>query len=513
MKNATPPASRTILTATRLLAILGIGVGVLAGTTPTEAQNYTPTRFRVDAIRHLDRGDAEVDLRWLHPTSSNATSFTVHYTLRRGSHGSATCATTPANPTTNLNTTTATETTGRRITIRQLDRETSACFWIRADFVGGSTSNWRGVEDHPIDLRDETSPGTIPAPNRPTVQAGDARVTVDFGHSGSPTLCHAYSDDETEPPVLWAHAQWFYAKRLEGEPFGDNPAATRVPALSASGGGSYPVVQNIVNGNSYVFKTRLECGPVLVARVLSPWSEESAAVTPRGTAEELTEPQGLSVVPVRVPGRDTAALRLTWGHPSSGAPNRYRLQYYRAPAAEMDPPWTSVTLLGSSRSYEITGLSFNAEYQIRLRAEAENARPDCKVASGRVRPCGPWATVSRNYRKRERRADCYEQPGANHSGGRNQSRHRPGALLLRSGRRHADLRGVLPEHPNRHRHRLRLDRDHHRSQHRYDRRVGLRDRPRRSLRPNQYRDHRSGRASWRIHPPRSRHSSALTDRQ
>ena len=168
----------------------------------------------------------------------------------------------------------------------------------------------------------------------------------------------------------------------------------RVPALSASGGGSYPVVQNIVNGNSYVFKIRLECGPVLVARVLSPWSEESEVVTPRGTAEELTEPQGLSVVPVRVPGRDTAALRLTWGHPSSGAPDRYRLQYYRAPAAEMDPPWTSVTLLGSSQSYEITGLSFNAEYQIRLRAEAENARPDCEVAPGRVRPCGPWATVS-----------------------------------------------------------------------------------------------------------------------
>ena len=84
MKNATPPASRTILTATRLLAILGIGTGVLAGTVPADAQSYTaPTRFSVEAIRHLSGGDAEVDLTWLHPTVPGATGFTVRYDLFR----------------------------------------------------------------------------------------------------------------------------------------------------------------------------------------------------------------------------------------------------------------------------------------------------------------------------------------------------------------------------------------------------------------------------------------------
>ena len=224
MKNATPPASRTILTATRLLAILGIGVGVLAGATPTEAQNYAPTRFRVEAIRHVDRGDAEVDLRWLHPTSSNATSFTVHYTLSRGRHESATCATTPANPTTNLNTTTATETTGRRITIRQLDRETSACFWIRADFVGGSTSNWRGVEDPP---RSTSVTRHRPAGFRRRIVPLSKRETQglqSISGMAATRLCATQRKPTTaHPGCSWAHAQWFYARRLEGEPFGDDP--------------------------------------------------------------------------------------------------------------------------------------------------------------------------------------------------------------------------------------------------------------------------------------------------
>ena len=384
MKNATPPTSRTILTATRLLAILGIGTGVLAGATPTEAQNYAPTRFRVDAVRHVDRGDAEVDLRWLHPTSSNATSFTVHYKLHRGNHGSTTCATTPANPTTNLNTTTATETRERRITIRQLDRETSACFWIRADFGGGSTSIWLGVEDHPINLRDGTSIGTIPAPRRPGVTAGDARITVTFGGL-IPGFCMTEEGGLT--------TRWLYTRRLEGEAFGDDPTDTvHVLSLAGLAGGSVPVVQNIANGNSYVFKIRLQCkGPM---GPISPWSEESMVVTPRGTINAITEPQGLSVVPVRVEGRDTAALRLTWGHPSSGAPGRYRLQYRRSQLSgdDTEPGWTSVTIPGSSQEHDITALRFNTEYEIQLRAESEDARPDCN----QIAVCGPWARTSGN---------------------------------------------------------------------------------------------------------------------
>ena len=121
-------------------------------------------------------------------------------------------------------------------------------------------------------------------------------------------------------------------------------------------------------------------------------------MTPRGTINEITEPQGLSVVPVRVEGRDTAALRLSWSHPSSGAPDRYRLQYRRSDLniEDIASPWTSVTLPGSSLSYDITGLRFNTEYQIWLRAETEDARPDCEDERGNVDECGPWAKTSGN---------------------------------------------------------------------------------------------------------------------
>ncbi len=174
MKNATPPASRTILTATRLLAILGIGVGVLAGATPTEAQNNpAPTRFRIEAIRHVSGGDAEVDLTWLYPTGPGATGFTVRYDLKRTRQ---TCQTaTPTGSPMNSGTAGGGD---RRITIPALDRENFACFWIRADFAGALPSAWKLVESSPIDLRDETPIGTIPAPGRPNVRAGDARVTI-----------------------------------------------------------------------------------------------------------------------------------------------------------------------------------------------------------------------------------------------------------------------------------------------------------------------------------------------
>ena len=60
-------------------------------------------------------------------------------------------------------------------------------------------------------------------------------------------------------------------------------------------------------------------------------------------------------------------------------------------------PWTSVTLPDSSVSYDITGLRFNAEYEIWLRAEAEEAHPDCdQEETGRAGPCGPWAKTSGN---------------------------------------------------------------------------------------------------------------------
>ena len=167
-------------------------------------------------------------------------------------------------------------------------------------------------------------------------------------------------------------------------------------SLAGLTGGFFPAVQNIANGNSYVFKIRLGCkgdgGPI------SPWSEESEVVTPRGTINEIPEPQGLSVVPVRVEGRDTAALRLSWSHPSSGAPDRYPLQYRRSDLniEDIASPWTSVTLPGSSLSYDITGLRFNTEYQIWLRAETEDARPDCEDERGNVDECGPWAKTSGN---------------------------------------------------------------------------------------------------------------------
>ena len=212
-----------------------------------------------------------------------------------------------------------------------------------------------------------------------------------------PRICNLY---DMETGALLAEgffARWFFTRRLEGEPFGDNPNdQVEVPLLAGTPGGSYPFVQNIVNGTSYVFKIRVQCagysGP------MSPWSEESAVATPRGTAEELTEPQGLSVVPVRVEGRDTAALRLSWGHPTSGAPGRYRLQHRRSDLTvdNIESQWTSVTLPGSSLSYDITGLRFDSEYQIWLRAETEDARPDCEVESDYIGRCGPWAKTSGN---------------------------------------------------------------------------------------------------------------------
>ena len=368
--------------AARALAVLGIGAGVLAGAAPTEAQDHpAPTRFRVDAIRHVSGGDAEVDLTWLHPTGASATGFTVHYRL--GDTG-IDCA----NPPPPTKPTTDWQTAGnldRRITIGRLDRETFACFWIRADFAEDEASGWTLVADAPIDLRNETAIGDIPAPPPPGVTAGDARVTVTFtgGSACGP-----------------ARTNWFYTRRLAGEPFGDNPEDTvEVTSLRGQPGGAYPVVQNIENGKSYVFKIRLKCGESVPWSAISPWSAESGVVTPRSTINEITEPQGLSVVPVRVEGRDTAALRLTWGHPSSGAPERYRLQYQRSLTTEdVNAAWTSVTLPGSSLSYNITGLRFDTEYQIRLRGEVEDARPD------RTKPewpcdfgeCGPWAEISGN---------------------------------------------------------------------------------------------------------------------
>lgn len=57
------------------------------------------------------------------------------------------------------------------------------------------------------------------------------------------------------------HVRWFYTRRLDGEPFGDDPTATvEVVALRGRPGGFHPVVQNIANGHSYVFKIRLTCG-------------------------------------------------------------------------------------------------------------------------------------------------------------------------------------------------------------------------------------------------------------
>ena len=377
------PAYRS---AARAVAVLGIGAAVLAGAAPTEAQNPAPTRFRAEAVRHVDGGDAEVDLTWLHPTGVSATGFTVHYTLARTSREATTCATTPANPTTNLGTAGGGD---RRITMGGLDRETSACFWIRADFSGGNASGWMLVDDSPIDLRDETPIGDIPAPPEPTVRAGDASVTVFFTPQDiPPDLCGIDGGSATH------YVQWFYTRRLEGEPFGDNPEDTvEVTSLAGRPGGFYPVVQNIANGNSYVFKIRLRC-----QGSISPWSAESEVVTPRGTINEITEPQGLSVVPVRVEGRDTAALRLTWGHPSSGAPERYRLQYRRSQLniEDVGSAWTSVTLPGSSLTHDITGLGFNAEYQIRLRGEVQDARPNRTQAEWPcdVGECGPWAEIS-----------------------------------------------------------------------------------------------------------------------
>ena len=373
--------------AARALAILGIGAAVLAGAAPTEAQNPAPTRFRAEAVRHVDGGDAEVDLTWLHPTGASATGFTVHYQVTRLNRTSplpGACAATPTNPnpTTNLQTAGSRD---RRITIGRLDRESSACFWIRADFAGANASGWTRVDDSPIDLRDETPIGEIPAPTKPGVKPGDARVTVTFGSTGL-ERCDG------------ASIRWFYTRRLEGEPFGDNPEDTvEVTSLARRPGGEYPVVQNIENGNSYVFKIRVRCQTADGAAI-SPWSEESEVVTPRGTIDEITEPQGLSVVPVRVEGRDTAALRLTWGHPSSGAPERYRLQYRRSQLniEDVGSAWTSVTLPGSSLTHDITGLGFNAEYQIRLRGEVQDARPNRTQAEWPcdVGECGPWAEIS-----------------------------------------------------------------------------------------------------------------------
>ena len=186
---------------------------------------------------------------------------------------------------------------------------------------------------------------------------------------------------------------WYYTQRLEGEPFGDNPEDTvEVTSLYGTNGRFFPAVQNIENGKSYVFKIRLRCisstGPI------SPWSEESEVVTPRGTINEITEPNGLSAVPVRVEGRDTAALRLTWGQPSSGEPDHYRLQYRRYDLISDDGsyPWTSVTLGGSSLSYNIIGLRFATDYEIQLRAEGPRADLDCDD----VVHCGPWAKTSGN---------------------------------------------------------------------------------------------------------------------
>ena len=374
----------------RLLAVLGIGAGVLAGAVPAHAQE-PPTRFRVEAIRHVDGGDAEVDLTWLYPTRPGATGFTVRYDLSRVNPHPGCDDSTPTGSQMNS------ETAGggdRRNTILELDRETSACFWIRADFAEAPSSGWTLAEPSPINLRDETSPGTIPAPFRPGVVAGDGRITVNFGHRGTP-LCDLVDADGNV--TRWALAHWFYTRRLEGAPFGDDSTATvEVTALAGTSGGDHPVVQNIRNGNSYVFKIRLECGPAK-PRAFSPWSEESEVVTPRGTADEITERQDLRVVPVRGTGRDTPALNVTWGHPSSDEPERYRLRYRRVPVMESDPdfPWASVILPGSTTSHEITGLRLNTDYEIQLRGEANSAPPSCdSMVPGD--PCGPWALAIGN---------------------------------------------------------------------------------------------------------------------
>ena len=115
----------------------------------------SPTRFRVEAVRHVDGGDAEVDLTWLYPTRRGATGFIVRYHLGRTRRS---CARTPTGPEMDFGTAGGAD---RRITIRSLDRETFACFWIRADFGGAQSSDWTLVESSPIDLRDETQIGTF----------------------------------------------------------------------------------------------------------------------------------------------------------------------------------------------------------------------------------------------------------------------------------------------------------------------------------------------------------------
>ena len=381
--------------AARVFVVFAVGAGVLAFAAPADAQRPPPTRLKVEAVRHIaPAGAAEVDLSWFYPpVVPSPTGFTVAYKLVTGNSCPERLVSFPSRVLSGAAT--------REATIGPLNREMAACFWVRANFVG-ATSDWISVVDpvdFPVDLREETTPGEFPAPERPLVEAGDARITVTFAYPGRmPRVCNLYDMDNPDDLVTEGfYARWFYTRRLEGEPFGDNPSAqVEVLLLASTPGGSYPFVQNIVNGNSYVFKIRVRCagetGPI------SPWSEESAVATPRGTADEITEPQGLSVVPARVEGRDTAALTVTWGHPLSGAPDRYRLQYYRGAVQDpmVMPPWSSVMLSGSSLSYDITGLAFNAEYQIRLRGEADDARPDCEVKSGRVGPCGPWAMASGN---------------------------------------------------------------------------------------------------------------------
>ena len=218
--------------AARVLAVLGVGTGMLAGAAPTDAQTPAPTRFTVEAVRHVDGGDAEVDLTWLHPTRLGATGFTVRYDLNRTDPHPG-CASTPTGPQMDSGTAGGGD---RRITIRGLNRETSACFWIQADFNGAQSSDWTLVEPSPIDLRDETPIGTIPTPTRPPVKPGDGRITVTFRHPGTPPACDACAADGTV--TRWAHAQWFYARRLErgtvrgrshGHSRGGGPQGNRSP--------------------------------------------------------------------------------------------------------------------------------------------------------------------------------------------------------------------------------------------------------------------------------------------
>ena len=289
MKNATPPASRTILTATRLLAILGIGVGVLAGATPTEAQNNpAPTRFRVEAIRHVSGGDAEVDLTWLYPTGPGATGFTVRYDLFRTRQ---TCQT-------------ATPTGSEFNSLKQ-----------QGAVTGGSPSPLLIGRISPASGYERTSlerclpPGS--SLNLPRSTCATRRRSAPSRHRRGPM-----SEQETPGSPLLSHYQalpGFCTVDIGGVDVVTNHAGTTPSGLKGNHSGTIPedtvevhIPLRWTNGQFLSRRpehrkrevVRLQ-DPVKVHKAKpgpnSPWSEESEVVTPRGTAQRDSPSQtGLS---------------------------------------------------------------------------------------------------------------------------------------------------------------------------------------------------------------------------